>query len=340
VTSYYLYDGQGSVRGLTNSAGAVTDSYSYDAFGNLLTSQGSTVNPYRYDGQLYDSLTGLYDLRARYYDPTVGRFTSADTADVTLDNPTELNRYLYVASDPVNAADPTGHTLEEEAELEEQIAIQNERVVEAYRRSVSLITAIDDAHELAILARLFTTFAGLIYQRLAPGNLPYTQLGTSGVGLSLYIDRFNGAIEKIAALNDVPAGRIPLMAYSLYYTYLRLIVGAVGFRIIHWGDLGIPQVGAGQRHEERYLMDYLRSDVGSIRGESFPIIGVSQNFICGECLRTVFRVPNIPSRDKDSDAVCVLDPIREIFVVGAAVISRPPFFLPEADLCAGVPTPF
>src|SRR5579885_313031 len=109
AVSYYLEDGQGNVRLLTDGNGAITDRYTYDAYGNLLSSQGSTVNPYRYDGQYFDSLTGLYDLRARYYDPTTGRFTSADTADVTLENPTELNRYLYASSNPINLSDPSGH---------------------------------------------------------------------------------------------------------------------------------------------------------------------------------------------------------------------------------------
>ncbi|HEX6777092.1 MAG TPA: hypothetical protein VF099_02770, partial [Ktedonobacterales bacterium] len=54
ATSYSLFDGQGSIRGLTNSAGTATASYSYDAFGNLLTSSGSTVNPYRYTGQQFE----------------------------------------------------------------------------------------------------------------------------------------------------------------------------------------------------------------------------------------------------------------------------------------------
>jgi RHS repeat-associated protein len=108
VTSYYLDDGQGSVRGLTNNAGAVTDSYSYDAFGNLLTSQGTTVNPYRYTGQQFDSLTGLYDLRARYYDPTSGRFLSRDTAAIDFSSPVELNRYSYAEENPINLSDPSG----------------------------------------------------------------------------------------------------------------------------------------------------------------------------------------------------------------------------------------
>ena len=66
TTNYFLQDGQGSTRALTNSSGTVTDTYSYTAFGELFNSSGSTVNPYRYTGQQFDSLTGLYDLRARY----------------------------------------------------------------------------------------------------------------------------------------------------------------------------------------------------------------------------------------------------------------------------------
>jgi RHS repeat-associated protein len=109
ATSYYLYDGQGSIRALADSTGAITDQYTYDAFGNALSSQSATVNPYRYTGQQLDSLTGLYDLRARYYDPTSGRFTSRDTAGIDFSNQAELNRYNYAQSNPINLSDPSGH---------------------------------------------------------------------------------------------------------------------------------------------------------------------------------------------------------------------------------------
>lgn len=109
TTSYYLDDGQGNVRDLTNASGAITDQYTYDAYGNAQSSQGTTTNTYRYTGQQFDSLTGLYSLRARYYDPASGRLLSRDTAGLDFSNPVELNRYGYTHDDPIDFADPSGH---------------------------------------------------------------------------------------------------------------------------------------------------------------------------------------------------------------------------------------
>jgi len=107
-TSYYLTDAQGSARALTNSSGAVTDTYDYTAFGELLASSGTTANAYLYTGQQFDAPTGLYSLRARYYDPTSGRFLSQDPLEVLVFNPLEINRYGYAGANPVNRIDPSG----------------------------------------------------------------------------------------------------------------------------------------------------------------------------------------------------------------------------------------
>ena len=58
TASFYQYDGRGTVRLLTNSAGAVTDAYEYDAFGNLISSAGTTSNAYLHRGERYDSDLG------------------------------------------------------------------------------------------------------------------------------------------------------------------------------------------------------------------------------------------------------------------------------------------
>jgi RHS repeat-associated protein len=110
--SFYGYDGFGTVRQLTNySAGTITDSYDYDAFGNLLnpTSNG-TPNNYLYRGEQWDKDLGLYYLRARYYNPLTGRFMSRDPNEGNFKDPQSLHKYLYAGGDPINVQDPTGRS--------------------------------------------------------------------------------------------------------------------------------------------------------------------------------------------------------------------------------------
>ena len=106
--SFYSYDGGGNVRALTNAAGATTDNYEYDAFGNSFTVSGTTPNEMMYRGEQFDSDLGLYYLRARYYNPLSGRFMSRDPEEGKFTDPTSLHKYLYAGGNPVNALDPTG----------------------------------------------------------------------------------------------------------------------------------------------------------------------------------------------------------------------------------------
>ncbi len=70
---------------------------------------GSLATNYLFARLQYDSATGLYSMRARYYDPGVGRFLSRDTWAINYANPVELNRYVYAANNPVRWSDPSGH---------------------------------------------------------------------------------------------------------------------------------------------------------------------------------------------------------------------------------------
>ena len=106
--SYYLVDGLGSRRGLTDSAGNVTNTYSYDAFGNLVASAGGTANNYQFAGEQFDSNLDQYYLRQRYYNQNSGRFTRRDTYEGRLSDPITLHKYLYGNANPVTYTDPTG----------------------------------------------------------------------------------------------------------------------------------------------------------------------------------------------------------------------------------------
>jgi RHS repeat-associated protein len=94
---YYLYDGQGSVMGLTDSSGNVQDTYSYDPYGTT-TASGPVSNPWRYTGAYQDS-TGGYKMGERYYSPQLMHWTQQDPAG---------GGDVYAADNPVNDTDPTG----------------------------------------------------------------------------------------------------------------------------------------------------------------------------------------------------------------------------------------
>ncbi len=112
-TSYYHYDGQVSVRQLTDDAAAVdvivTDTCTYDAFGNEIDACGVGYNDYRYTGEQRDANTGFYYLRARYMDPGIARFVTRDPFGGFDHEPLSLHKYLYANADPVDRIDPSGH---------------------------------------------------------------------------------------------------------------------------------------------------------------------------------------------------------------------------------------
>jgi RHS repeat-associated protein len=107
-TLYLLKDGHGSTRGLVDAIGQPVSGqvYRYDAFGNRLDST-SALTTILYSGEQTDA-TGLQYLRARYYDPTTGRFNRLDPFAGNGNDPLSLHRYIYVDADPVNAIDPSG----------------------------------------------------------------------------------------------------------------------------------------------------------------------------------------------------------------------------------------
>jgi len=105
---YLIYDSHLGTRILTDEAGAQTDSYMYDAYGNLIDHARASVNPYLYSGEQFDPDLGFYYLRARYYNPQLGIFMTMDPYAGSLFQPSSQHSYQYVDANPVNGTDPSG----------------------------------------------------------------------------------------------------------------------------------------------------------------------------------------------------------------------------------------
>jgi len=105
ATSYYHADGLGSVTSLSNTAGALAQTYTLDSFGNQTASSGSITSPFQYTGRESDPETGLYYYRARYYDQATGRFIIEDPLGF---QGSDTNFYRSVGNRATAFTDPFG----------------------------------------------------------------------------------------------------------------------------------------------------------------------------------------------------------------------------------------
>ena len=103
--TYYHYasDEMGSITHLVEE-NQIRNHYEYDAWGNTTTCEETIENRFRFNGQQYDPITQQYYLRARFYNPVIGRFTQEDTY-----RGDGLNLYAYCANNPVYYVDPSGY---------------------------------------------------------------------------------------------------------------------------------------------------------------------------------------------------------------------------------------
>ena len=101
---YYHQNEHGDIEYITGKDGKIENAYTYDAFGNITNSTELVKNRYTYNGEQYDQVTQQYYLRARYYNPLVGRFTQEDVY-----RGDGLNLYAYCGNNPVMYVDPSGY---------------------------------------------------------------------------------------------------------------------------------------------------------------------------------------------------------------------------------------
>jgi RHS repeat-associated protein len=107
---YPLYGHLGTSLGAVNAHGDVVEQLDVDAFGNLDQPAGLRQS-HTFTGEYWDEDAQLLYLRARWYDPKIGRFVSADPFEGKQHDPRSLNRYAYAHADPVANIDPTGRTI-------------------------------------------------------------------------------------------------------------------------------------------------------------------------------------------------------------------------------------
>ena len=104
TTYYYHQNEHGDVTHLTNVNGEVENSYSYDVFGNIREEKEVVSNYFKYSGEQYEKEIEQYYLRARFYNPVIGRFTQEDVY-----RGDGLNLYVYVVNNPLLWVDPSGY---------------------------------------------------------------------------------------------------------------------------------------------------------------------------------------------------------------------------------------
>ena len=114
TTYYYLRNAQNDIVKIIDGSGNTVVQYTYDSWGKPISVTGTLAStlgvnqPFRYRGYVYDAETGWYYLQSRYYDPSIGRFISADVYLSTGQGVLGHNAFAYCLNNPVNMSDPTG----------------------------------------------------------------------------------------------------------------------------------------------------------------------------------------------------------------------------------------
>ena len=229
--SFYGYDGRGTVRFLTDETGAVTDTYTYDAFGTLITATGSTNNRYLYSGEQFDPNLGLYYLRARLMNPLTGRFWTQDSYEGSQSEPASLHKYVYANADPSNANDPSGHFSLTEISVANGIVAKLAAANFAYTRAAG--TAAVNILVQARLAAILGPFSAQL--KLLAAEID--SVDPTGLGSA----RLHALTEKLDQITSLPTQvakvLLPTLLSALPGNWGRLSLGVTAFRLYEFVSL-------------------------------------------------------------------------------------------------------
>jgi RHS repeat-associated protein len=238
TTSFYNADALGTVTSLGNGAGSLAQTYTFDSFGKQTASSGSLTNPFRYTGREFDSETGLYFYRARYFDPQAGRFLSEDPSGFR----GGINLYAYTMNSPTGWIDPTGLAMSPE---------ECRKLLEDIRRRADIL-----ARKIAKYDPIADGLGGATYR--AGGQIRKTVPGSHfgqivGMQINLAIDIYKyqrdcGSGPKLPPCVYVPAyKKIPQPVFPKTMLELQLEEESARYMEKFWTDIliGAAALGAG-----------------------------------------------------------------------------------------------
>jgi RHS repeat-associated protein len=237
---YYLGDALGSVRQVTDAAGAVTLSRRYEPYGELLHRTGSAVTSFGFTGEWTDSYTNLVYLRARWYVPQYGRFTSQDTWQGDIQNPYSFNKWLYGYANPINVSDPSGRNpcaLSGTCGPDVTDWFRDEMEVNySYGHHIRTLVAKMKGHAAYLLAK--SSRCEIVYLRDVAEDPPFTNI----------VSKFKIPLPNV----NTPVGSIPVIGPDMadkLIDFLKLIeFGAYGLAVDYTNvkyDLIIGTCGNG-----------------------------------------------------------------------------------------------
>jgi RHS repeat-associated protein len=199
TTYCYHYDSRGSTIALTDATQTIIDAYAYDTFGNINTRTGSTSNPFSYLGRygIIDDGNGLYNIRARYYDPDIGKFITKDPLTGKDSDTQSLNRYVYAINNPIRLIDVSGLSAREgevysnggTSDYDHAGLVSNEDWLKGIQK---VGWGLGNYGAMEALKWATKTVAPEAFGRigLLYGQAATTAIGFAGVGVNAYVDTY------------------------------------------------------------------------------------------------------------------------------------------------------
>ena len=228
----YLRDAMGSVIGLMDEQGNLAESFEYDAFGNVRSAGGEALpvvnlgGDSRFQGMWKDAGTGLYYVRARYYDPRTGRFLSRDPAEGQLERPESFMPYAFGNNNPHVFRDPNGRTTLVELEFNTPVAANisqgSATAAQGFLRGLRAARALNAAKVLTVAAVIACAANyggskllggdGGVCQPDSKGEPPYHYTSEPGSFRAIGARRFTwwtnvGSLSPAGAFDDLGIGK-------------------------------------------------------------------------------------------------------------------------------------